>query len=283
MIAVMSNLKIAVMVHSLRLGLKKGIEWTAQMGVPGVHIACCPEFCYENLDLAGRKKFRRYLQDSGVELSAICHWGGSVDLGELKDIDKNIEDGKKLLEFAADLECGIWQGHCGVMPHSNKDPKWARFVDSFGQICRHGEKVGAKLAIETGPEPPAVLLQMIEEVGSSSLNVNYDPANLILWPAKYIKDAGEEYDREKAFAEYQPIEGVKTLGKRIIHTHAKDAMVFPGNERKEVALGDGWIDWPKYVGYLREVGFDGYFAIEREVGENPVEDISRAIEYLRTL
>jgi hypothetical protein len=31
------------------------------------------------------------------------------------------------------------------------------------------------------------------------------------------------------------------------------------------------------------VGFDGYFAIEREVGENPVEDISKAIEYLRTL
>ena len=60
-------------------------------------------------------------------------------------------------------------------------------------------------------------------------------------------------------------------------------MVFPGDERKEVPLGDGWIDWPKYVGYLREVGFDGYFAIEREVGENPVEDISKAIEYLRTL
>jgi len=279
----MGSLKIAVMVHSLRLGLEKGIEWTAQMGVPGVHIACCPRFCYQDLDLAGRKKFHKYLQDSGVELSAICAWGGGVDLGEPEGLDKNIEEGKRLLEFAADLECGIWQGHCGIMPHSSKDPKWARFVDSFGKICRHGEKVGAKLAIETGPEPPIVLMQMIKEVGSSALNVNYDPANLILWPARYMKDAGQSYNREKAFAEYQPVEGVKALGNRIIHTHAKDAMVFPGDVAKEVALGDGWIDWPKYVSNLRGAGFDGYFAIEREVGENPVADITKAIEYLRTL
>ncbi|MFA6929479.1 MAG: sugar phosphate isomerase/epimerase family protein [Lentisphaeria bacterium] len=279
----MGNLKIAVMVHSLRLGLEKGLEWTAGMGVPGVHIACCPGFCYKDLDRAGRKNFVRRLRDAGLELSAICEWGGGVDLGEPEGLAGHIEEGKKLLEFAADLECGIWQGHCGIIPHSRKDPKWSRFVDSFGQICRHGEKVGAKLAVETGPEPPAILMQMIDDVGSSALNVNYDPANLILWPARYMLDAGEAYNKEKAFAEYQPVEGVKVLGERIIHTHAKDAMVFPGDVRKEVPLGEGWIDWPHYVQNLREVGFEGYFAIEREVGDNPQADISKAIEYLRTL
>ncbi len=94
---------------------------------------------------------------------------------------------------------------------------------------------------------------------------------------------GGVYDREKAFAEYKPVEGVKVFGKHIIHTHAKDAKVFPDIGRKEVPLGEGWIDWPKYVANLREVGYDGYYAIEREVGEDPVGDITRAIEFLRTL
>ncbi len=279
----MSNLKIAVMVHSLRLGLEQGLEWTAAKGVPGVHIAICPGFCPQDLDLAGRKKFKQHLQDLGLELSAICAWGGSVDLGEKEGLEKNIADGKELLEFAADLECGIWQGHCGIMPHDKNDPKWSRFVDSFHQICVHGERVGGKLAIETGPESPDVLLEMIEEVGSSALNVNYDPANLILWPAKYMQQAGQPYDREKAFAEFKPVEGVKVLGRHIIHTHAKDAKVFPDSGRREVPLGEGWIDWPKYVANLRSVGYQGYFAIEREVGENPAADISKAIDYLRTL
>ena len=109
----------------------------------------------------------------GLEISAICAWGGHVDLGNPENLDAHIEEGKRLLEYAADLECGIWQGHCGIMPHSKDNPKWARFVDSFGRLCEHGEKVGAKLAIETGPEPPEVLLDMIEEVGSPSLAVNY--------------------------------------------------------------------------------------------------------------
>jgi len=50
-----------------------------------------------------------------------------------------------------------------------------------------------------------------------------------------------------------------------------------------VPFGTGWIDWPKYVENLKSVGYDGYFAIEREVGADPVGDITRAIEFLQTL
>jgi hypothetical protein len=124
---------------------------------------------------------------------------------------------------------------------------------------------------------------MIEDVGSSALRVNYDPANLILWPARYMAQAGEPYDRERAFAEYQPTEGAKVLGPYVVHTHAKDALVDPEKGRREVPLGQGWVDWPRYIGLLREAGFDGYFAIEREVGEDPVGDITRAVEFLKSL
>lgn len=278
----MPGLKIAVMVHNLRMDIKEAMKFTADMGCTGVHLACSRGYGPNDLDAAGRRELVKYVKSLGLEISAICAWGGDVDLGVPENLQAHIEEGKRLLEYAADLECGIWQGHCGIMPHTREDPKWARFADSFGQICSHGEKVGARLAVETGPEPPKILLDMIEDVGSPALCVNYDPANLILWPAQYMIADGGTYDKEKAFAEYQPMEGVKVLGKHIIHTHAKDAKVFPEG-RREVPLGEGWIDWPKYVGYLREVGFNGYFAIEREVGDNPKADITKAIRYLQTL
>ncbi|MBT3374940.1 MAG: sugar phosphate isomerase/epimerase [Lentisphaerae bacterium] len=280
----MGRLKIAVMVNNLRLGVYKGMEAAAEMGVTGVHLGTTVSgFRPEDLDASGRKKLVAHVRSLGLEFSAISAWGGNVDLGETEGLAENIEAGKRFMELAADLECGIWQGHCGIMPHSSDDPRWQIFADSFGSICEHGEEVGACLAIETGPEPPIILKQMIDEVGSPALRVNYDPANLILWPARYMKDAGEPYDRDQAFAEYQPTEGVDVLGPYTVHTHAKDALVRDGSQRQEVPLGDGWVDWPRYVALLEEHGFDGYYAIEREVGDDPVTDIRKAVEFLSTL
>ena len=277
----MSGLKIAVMINNLRTDFLDSLKFTADHGCRGVHMSFTQEYNL-NSDAATRKKLLQTVKSYGLEFSAICAWGGGVDLGNPEGLEGHIEEGKRVLQFAVDMECNIWQGHCGIMPHSKEDPKWARFVDSFGKICQYGEKIGARLAIETGPEPPKVLLDMIDEVGSPALCVNYDPANLILWPARYMQLEGVPYNREKAFAEYHPIEGVKVLGKHIIHSHAKDAKVFPEG-RREVPLGEGWIDWPKYISYFREIGFDGYFAIEREVGEDPKGDIARAISFLQSL
>jgi len=43
------------------------------------------------------------------------------------------------------------------------------------------------------------------------------------------------------------------------------------------------IDWPRYLSLLRGIGYDGYFAIEREVGDDPVGDIRKAVEFLRAV
>ena len=51
----------------------------------------------------------------------------------------------------------------------------------------------------------------------------------------------------------------------------------------EVPLGEGKVDFPAYLGALKEIGFGGYLTIEREVGENPVQDIGKAVTFLRNL
>ena len=60
---------------------------------------------------------------------------------------------------------------------------------------------------------------------------------------------------------------------------AKDGLRGDG----EVPLGEGDVDFPRYVAALDEVGYDGFLTIEREAGGNPVGDIERAARYLRSL
>ena len=279
----MSSLKIAVMLPNLKMDPYDGLKAIAEMGVPGVHLSATRAFSPDNLDAVGRRKLAEHIRSLGLEISAISAWGGQVDLCEAEKAEENVAHGKALMDLSVDLEAPIWQAHIGIMPRKTADPRWQIVLDAAGEIAEYGEKVGACLAIETGPEPPVVVKRLIETIRSPALRVNYDPANLILWPAGFAQRSGTPYNKEEALRDFQPVDGVTVLGPYIVHTHAKDARVWEDGKRQEVPLGEGWVDWPRYVGLLREIGYDGYFAIERETGEDPVADIRRAIEFLRTL
>ena len=281
----MPNLKISVMLGNLKMDPYEGMKKVVEMGVPGLHISCgSGQFSPNNLDAAGRKQLVEHVSSLGLEISAISAWGGNVDLCESEGAAANVANGKDLLALAADLGCGIWQAHVGIMPRETTDPHWQVLLDNMGQIAEYGDQVGACLAIETGPEPPVVVKRLIDTIGSKAIRVNYDPANLVLWPVGLVdRGHADHYDKEEALRDFQPVEGVSVLGEYVVHTHAKDALVHDDGKRQEVPLGTGWIDWPRYVALLDEAGFDGYFAIERETGEDPVGDIQRAVDFLRTL
>ena len=68
----MSGLKIAVMVHNLRVDFLEALKFTADMGCTGVHMAISKERCPESLDAAGRRQLLKTVKDMGLEFSAIC-------------------------------------------------------------------------------------------------------------------------------------------------------------------------------------------------------------------
>ncbi|MFO8082101.1 MAG: TIM barrel protein, partial [Armatimonadota bacterium] len=123
----------------------------------------------------------------------------------------------------------------------------------------------------------------IETVGSEAIRVNYDPANLIIWPALLAQRNNEEYEKEWALEQYDPVGGAETLGEFVVHCHAKDAMVHEDGQYEEVPLGTGWVDFERWTSLLDDAGYEGFYAIEREVGDDPIGDIREAVDFLREL
>jgi len=279
----MDSSRIAVKTNNLGLERHEAIETVAEWGIGGVHITASGPFEPENLSKQDRKDLIKFVEDLGLEISAIMKWGGAVDLAEEENWEESIEEGKRLLELAADLECGIWGAHVGIMPWETSDPGWDRMVRGMAQLAEHGESVGACCAIEMGPEPPRIVRRLIETVGSEAIRVNYDPANLIIWPALLAQRNDEAYDQEWALEQYDPVGGAETLGEFVAHCHAKDAMVHEEGQYQEVPLGTGWVDFPQWKSLLDDACYEGYFAIEREVGDDPIGDIREAVEFLRGL
>ncbi|HEY3398758.1 MAG TPA: sugar phosphate isomerase/epimerase family protein [Armatimonadota bacterium] len=277
----MSDLKIAVFPTALSTDPHEGMRMAAAAGVPGVHLSLQGEWAPDQLDAAACARLLAEVRSLGMVVSAVS-WG----VGELPHREEHeamLASGRRCLEIAAELECGLWQAHCGVVPWETTDPGWAATVDAAGALAAHGEQVGATLCVETGPEPPWVLQRLLEEVNSPALGVNYDPANLIIWPVILCEMAKRPYEQSWSDENFNPQAGAERLLPWIRHTHAKDALVQDDGQYLEVPLGEGWVDWPRYVATLQAGGFDGFFAIEREVGPDRAGDTLRAVDFLRGL
>lgn len=262
----------------------RGMEVAVELGVEGVHVSAYGGgLDLEHKTSAERARIRRRIHDLGLEVSALIGWGGQVDLGESDGWEDNIAWGKRLNETAVDMADGLWMAHVGIMPENDGDPRWARFVDGLGQLAEHGESVGATLALETGPEPPRIVRKIIEQIDSPALRVNFDPANLLLWPPVIARRHGVPFDYETALRDFDPVEGLRTLIPYVVHSHAKDSVLHPDGSRQEVPLGTGMTNWPALHAIFRENGYTGYYAIEREAGEDAMGDVRKAVEFLRSL
>ena len=83
-----------------------------------------------------------------------------------------------------------------------------------------------------------------------------------------------------------PVDALCVFGKYVRNMHGKDGCL-PTDPRKlgpEKPVGQGMVDFPAIFKKFREIGYDRYCIIEREIsGEQQLRDILSAKEYLSAL
>ena len=168
-------------------------------------------------------------------------------------------------QIAADLGMNLLTAHIGFVPPSN-DPTYPTMLERICLIAEDLRTLGITLTMETGQESAPELLQFLNDLRCQNVKVNFDPANMILY------GAGD------------PIEAIQILGRHIAHVHVKDATLSdaPGATwGKEVPFGTGQVPPKEFLRALKDAGYTGPLAIEREAGETRMEDIAFAIETLK--
>tara|TARA_B100001013_G_scaffold308620_1_gene212662 strand:- start:315 stop:1142 length:828 start_codon:yes stop_codon:yes gene_type:complete len=172
-------------------------------------------------------------------------------------VDKTAELGLKCL-------CS----HAGFIPEAD-GPERSSFLDCISEAAQYAADKGVLFTMETGQETAALLRRTLDELKLSSLRVNFDPANMILY------DMGN------------PIEAIEILGADIAHVHAKDANPpqESGQWGEEVPLGEGSVGMAAFVDALDKAGYCGPLVVEREVGDQQerVAAIKQGISVLRGL
>ncbi|TDL64756.1 sugar phosphate isomerase/epimerase [Rhodococcus qingshengii] len=284
---------IGIIVDSLRLPLREGLKTAKELGADGVQIyAVDGEMAPENLTSAARKDLKDYISSLGLEISALCGDLGGHGFQDQEMNPQKIEKSKRILDLAVELGTNIVTTHIGIIPEDPATQVYESMQKACDELGVYAKSLHAYFAIETGPETSLRLKTFLDTLSTNGVSVNFDPANMVMV-------TGDD-----------PIEGVKLLKDYIVHTHVKDGvrykpvdprdvygalgygggvdheqiakMVTEGEYFRELALGEGSVEFPSYFAALQEIGYQGYLTIEREVGTNPVHDIREAISFLRT-
>ena len=185
--------------------------------------------------------------------------------------------------MAVELGTNVVTTHIGVVPADPRHPRYQILQDACGQLAEYADSLNAHFAIETGPEKATTLRCFLDGLHSTGVAVNLDPAN-------FVMVTGDD-----------PVKAVYTLREYIVHTHAKDGIqcyaeapevVYSGHSEDDVIvtspafieepLGEGAVDFDRYLKALEDIGYKGYLTIEREVGDDPEGDIRKAVQFLKS-
>jgi len=209
--------------------------------------------------------------EHGVAISALGYYPNILS-GEAEASRVAVAHLKKVIKAAALLGLDTVNTFIGNDHRLPLDQNFAKFKKIWPTLIRYAEDSGVRIGIENCAmyftmdewpsgknlaSSPAIWRRMFEAIPSASFGLNYDPSHL----------AWMQMDWLKPLREFAP---------RLFHIHAKDVrlnrealddhgiLATPLTWHQPRIPGFGEIDWGRFLGTLREVGYEGPVCIEVE-------------------
>ncbi len=264
-------------ITSLNANVEENIRRVAELGLPTCQLKCWNS-AFLTAEMADRATAA--CREYGVEVSAFwCGWDGMaywnfyegpLTLG-LVPREYRAERLRMLLkgaEIARRMEVQDVVTHVGFLPENPATTEYNEVVAALRYIGKTLLPHGQYFLFETGQETPVTLRRTIEDVGTGNLGINLDPANLLM------------------YGKGNPVDALGVFGEYVRGVHGKDGE-YPTDGRhlgKEKPMGEGLVDYPRFIAKLKALGYDRTITIEREIkGDQQVADILAAKAMLEKL
>ena len=282
-------MEIGILAQRFRLPWQDSVALASLTGVSGVQLYVRTPF--EELlkwDSYERREAVKYCEKFHMKIFSLCAEVGGFGFREREKNPHNIDWIKRSIDLALDLGCNIVTSHIGVIQTSANSPFRQAQLDALREIGQYAASRNCYMAIETGPEKGKIMRDFLLELDTPGIGINLDPGNMAMV-------TGEA-----------PQETVKALAPWIVHTHIKDGKHFldcdpediyrafatggiqqliaeTGKIFVETPVGEGDVDYPKYIQSLKDINYDGALVIERERTDHSFEEVCECVYFLKQL
>ncbi len=250
----------------------------AESGMDAIEIIYQDDYkCAIHSDAAEAElvQLKKKLDALGMEVSCIVSYASDYNQPDEKKRGKAIDECRQCIKLAGLLDAHYIRIYGGTFLAGDEgfEQKRKILVDSMRLLADEAGEAGVSLVLEnhfntmtTGPE---ITYDIVKEIGRANVGILYDQANISFL-------SGEECE-----------ECIRIQGDKIQYVHVKDfAFKAPGmkfqagsvthveeDERAVITkiVGEGIVPWPKIIGLLRELGYDGYLSLEYERRWHPMD------------
>ncbi len=253
--------KTGLVLESLRLRTKDGIKTASTLGFQGIQIdATQREIAPENLSQSGRREIKRIID---LNRLCLCALGGELGVGftNANEFDFLIKRTKEIINLALDLQAGIVTVQIGSIPKDNSTTHWHAVNTALSEIGIHAENYGCRLAVKASYDNYSTLKDFLKSLHTNGVKLIYDPASLMI-------------------NNLDPIKGIYELYEYIAHTNLWDTRQTEEGRQIEVAIGEGIIPVEELVSALDATGYCGFYVVNSNTMQHPVENIKKGKEFL---
>ena len=258
----MNRFKLGVVLETTGLPVRRALGEAAKLGVAGVQADALGDLVPDRLTDTGRREFRNLLRSHNLELAALnCPLRRGLDVAE--NLQPRVEHVRKAMQLAFDLGARRVIVPLPKVPDDAAAPRAITAREALTDLGRHGDRVGAVLALEGGLDPGEKVRDYLNTFDTGSLRVNFDPANFLL-------------------NGFDPLASLAALAGKVEHTHARDARTATvSGGAREVPVGAGDIEWMVYVATLESIDYRGFLTVDRETGNDRFRDVATGVTFLR--
>jgi len=249
--------------------LEYTLDVAADIGFQGVEIWGREPHISEHFDASRVNAVRRMVEERGLRVPV---FGSYLRLGATHSNSAGTVALKDVLQTAAALGAPIIRVWASDVGSDEADEHiWRNTVSEAKEAAASAAKMGLVLAAEmhsntladTGP----CARKLVEDVDNEAFALNFQASSKL--------------------SDDEPTERLEAVLPSVVHLHAQNYAPLDedGNRVERVALADGFVDYAPLVSRLREVGYQGYLAVE--FAPSNAQDKASALacdfEYLRSL
>ncbi|MGH7201035.1 MAG: sugar phosphate isomerase/epimerase family protein, partial [Planctomycetaceae bacterium] len=170
---------------------------------------------------------------------------------------------REVMQFAWQLKAPLVTLRIGRIPAADSE-QYRLLVEVLNDLARHGNHVGAVLAVTPTRDDAESLTRLMREITQGPVGIDFDPAGFAMNGA----DAVAAY---------------RELHELVTNVLIRDGLRDVDGSGREVPVGRGEVDWTELIPMIDQSRYRGPLTVLRTAGDDRAGDCARAIQFLRRL
>jgi len=227
----------------------EAIRLAADIGYTGLEIFGVPQHLPPDAGDALVADTARALEEAGMECVTLCTYLGGFAEKSDAECEADVQTLIRYMDIAEKLDCDMIR----VMPGGPRDVRdaredhWGRAAHYLAECCDRALARGMGIIVENNWGLSSTVdstLDLIARVDRPNLGLNYDPGNLY------------------RMGRYYAVEALERFGELVWNVQIKDADKSGGEDRWQLLLGEGQVDYETILAWLVGEEYDGFVSAE---------------------